>query len=343
MFLAIGTVYADPSLVGHWKLDEGTGPTAIDSSGNGNDGTLIGAPGPSWTTGKIGQALDFDGTDDYVAVPFILDLSTTDMTTTVWIYASGEDTTNDSNSIVQQENGTGIGRTWLRRASSSSTSHLPKIVFSFIGARFLESTTLIELNTWYFVVVTVEGTTRKIYVNGIEEDSNTNTPEASDGAMRIGSQKAGVSGEKWEGIIDDVRIYNRALSGSEIEKLFNMGNVDAVCEIKVDRDETEQRVAKSLHFETYNTDLELLNIWNSLFGVVPETSTDDIVTLLRLQEEFEFDLVLHHAYEAHISQTIIDELVKRCTRLPTQLNLGLAGIAKQGLDLGWPEVTRINS
>src|SRR3989338_2141929 len=51
-------------LVGHWKFDEGTGLSAVDSSGNNNTGTLVN--GPTWTTGKIGGALNFDGVDDYV-------------------------------------------------------------------------------------------------------------------------------------------------------------------------------------------------------------------------------------------------------------------------------------
>jgi hypothetical protein len=53
-------------LVGHWKFDEGSGTTATDSSGNNNTGTLVN--GPVWTTGKMGGALSFDGSDDYVDV-----------------------------------------------------------------------------------------------------------------------------------------------------------------------------------------------------------------------------------------------------------------------------------
>ena len=55
---------ADPDLVAHWKLDDGSGTTAIDSSGNGNDGTFVGDP--QWVAGKLGGALDFDGDGDYV-------------------------------------------------------------------------------------------------------------------------------------------------------------------------------------------------------------------------------------------------------------------------------------
>jgi len=56
----------DPSLVGLWHFDEGTGTTAADSSGNNNNGTLVN--GPTWTTGKVGGALSFDGVDDYASL-----------------------------------------------------------------------------------------------------------------------------------------------------------------------------------------------------------------------------------------------------------------------------------
>ncbi|MHC4629535.1 MAG: hypothetical protein ACYTDV_21380 [Planctomycetota bacterium] len=59
--------HADPSLVGWWRLDDGSGTTATDSSGNGNDGTLTG--GPTWALGRLSGALEFDGVDDYVEVP----------------------------------------------------------------------------------------------------------------------------------------------------------------------------------------------------------------------------------------------------------------------------------
>jgi hypothetical protein len=56
------------SPVGYWKFDEGSGTTALDSSGNGNTGTLMN--GPQWIDGKIGKALQFHGIDDYVEMPY---------------------------------------------------------------------------------------------------------------------------------------------------------------------------------------------------------------------------------------------------------------------------------
>src|SRR3990167_464828 len=65
----LGQDISPSGLVGWWKLDEGSGTSAGDSSGQGNTGTLAASPGtPTWTTGKIGQGLSFDGSDDYVSV-----------------------------------------------------------------------------------------------------------------------------------------------------------------------------------------------------------------------------------------------------------------------------------
>ncbi len=75
---------ADPDLVAHWKLDDGAGTTAIDSSGNGNNGVLTG--NPQWAVGKLGGALDFDGNGDYVDCGNAQIFSITDaFTLTVWV------------------------------------------------------------------------------------------------------------------------------------------------------------------------------------------------------------------------------------------------------------------
>ncbi len=74
-------------VLGHWKFDDGSGLTAKDSSGKGNNGKLIN--GPTWVTGQIGKALKFDGVDDYVDVPNSASLNPTTGKATVsaWINA----------------------------------------------------------------------------------------------------------------------------------------------------------------------------------------------------------------------------------------------------------------
>src|SRR5215211_3033810 len=73
-------------LVGHWRFDEGRTRSTADSSGNGNDGTLQGAGGPDWITGILGNALRFDGVDEYVNVPNSASLGIGgDITIAAWI------------------------------------------------------------------------------------------------------------------------------------------------------------------------------------------------------------------------------------------------------------------
>jgi len=79
-----GTGGRDESLVAHWKLDDGAGSTASDSSGQGQDGTLLG--GPAWAAGFLGGALDFDGTDDLVDAGSVLAQGTKAMTVAAWVF-----------------------------------------------------------------------------------------------------------------------------------------------------------------------------------------------------------------------------------------------------------------
>lgn len=74
---------ASGSLVAHWRLDETSGNIAYDSSGNGHDGTLQGDA--QWTSGRIGGALDFDGSDDYVDIAYSPALSLNEFTFSAWV------------------------------------------------------------------------------------------------------------------------------------------------------------------------------------------------------------------------------------------------------------------
>ena len=85
-------------LVGYWSMNEGTGTTAYDGSGNGNNGTLTN--GPQWTTGKVGGALQFDGVDDYVEVPNSTGLNPSD-TITIEAWVKGDSfSPNAHNTVV---------------------------------------------------------------------------------------------------------------------------------------------------------------------------------------------------------------------------------------------------
>jgi hypothetical protein len=207
-----------PNLVSWWKFDEGQGDIAYDSAGD-NDGTIYGA---TWTSGQIGGALDFDG-DDYVEVADDESIGggvTSSLTVSMWL-KSNVDLTTGENSYRAMEKadcyfflqgndgpiGTG-GMNFLVKRSNSN-------YHADIG-------TSLNNNQWYHLVGTFNGTDIKVYLNGILKDiTNAGGPIDDDnGILRIGSDD---SGFYFDGTIDDVRIYDRALSAGEIEELYREG------------------------------------------------------------------------------------------------------------------------
>ena len=107
------------SLLAHYALDEGSGDIAVDSSGNGNDGTINGA---TWTTGKDGGGLGFDGVNDYVTIPLI---NNDEVSVSAWFYKNANDTTrNDAifSWIQEQCKSATAGGFELRFPSSASNT-----------------------------------------------------------------------------------------------------------------------------------------------------------------------------------------------------------------------------
>ena len=191
-------------LVGHWTFDGAdtnfTTNTVTDRSGNGNHGTMINM---STTTarapGKIGQALKFDGVDDYINLSGV-NLSTVNYTLVAWIKP-----TRISNEwvVVTQDSSSGI---WVKNS----------------GINFFNSGDCIKgtlaTNSWSHVIGVSDGSGRKIYINGVLAGSCGTTATAI--INKIGSATGSYS---FNGLIDEVRVYNRALSASEVKQLYNQG------------------------------------------------------------------------------------------------------------------------
>jgi len=206
------TSVAEAELVGLWRLDETSGGTASDSSGNGNDGTLNGTS--QWEPlGKIGGALDLDGSTAYVTIPFsesLRVLNQGDLTVAAWFKLDEMPTQNKE--VFQQGDGNGAGRTWLFVAPDAE-------IRSYLGNGTTGSGFYVEADTWYHaaVVVTEGGAVDsvQVYVNG--EPSGAANPmsmEDSVGGYFIGCHKN--LSNYWDGLIDDVRLYNHALTESEL-------------------------------------------------------------------------------------------------------------------------------
>jgi chitodextrinase len=199
------------SPVAAYSFDNGSGTTVTDVSGGGNNGTISGA---TWTTaGKFGGSLSFDGVDDLVTVAdaAALDL-TTGMTLEAWIRPG---VSSSWRTIVTKEQS---GNLVYGLFSSSDTS-VPSGILS-IGSSptqdIVRGSTPLPVSTWKHLAVTYDGAVMRLYLDGaqVSTKSVTGAMPNSSGPLQIGGNK--VWPEWFQGQIDDLRIYGRALSAAEI-------------------------------------------------------------------------------------------------------------------------------
>ncbi|MFB0553778.1 MAG: LamG-like jellyroll fold domain-containing protein [Phycisphaerae bacterium] len=202
----------DPSLVGWWKFDEGAGSTAADSSGNGNHGALNGPV--EWVDGYYGKALSFTGPYNYVLVQDSPSLNPTrEITIAAWINPSWT----GNNRILQKSSGQGDNQyRLLKEWGDNLRLDLP-------GVGLLQVTgNLPTFGEWTHLAATYDGSSMKIYYNAVVvgEMAASGDMSTSTGTLCIGTKhETAPAGDEFRGMLDDVRIYNRALSQSEIKRL----------------------------------------------------------------------------------------------------------------------------
>ena len=199
-------------LVGAWSFDEGSGTNAADASGSGNTGTLAGA---GWNaSGRFGKAVSFDGVNDWVSVADSASLDVTSgITIEAWLRPtalSGWDTG------VMKESGSNFVYTLYTNTSSNRPS-------GFVGASEIEGSAQLPLNTWTHVAITYDRSNLRMYVNGTQNGVQPATAAipTSSGPLRFGGN--GVWDEWFAGLIDEVRVYNRALTATEVQGDMNTG------------------------------------------------------------------------------------------------------------------------
>ena len=201
---------ASGELIGWWRLDEGSGTMAFDSSGNGNDARFEGSP--MWVDeGKLGKALRFNGSSDYLAAPDSesLDINGDQLSIAAWI--NGEDWP-AANHVVRKIADTGTGSIYMIRVQPDTVR---VYLNTSAGETLVQGTTALTINEWTHIVLTYDGTQARIYVNGqldVSMDVSGEVTE-SDNELRIGrGEPAGY----FMGMIDDARLYNHALTESEL-------------------------------------------------------------------------------------------------------------------------------
>jgi hypothetical protein len=199
-------------LVGHWKLDDGSGTIAADATGNGHDGTLLNDP--TWVEGILGGALKFaGGSQQKVDIPFSAELNSSDQfTVSVWANVDPTGTSYRSPITSRDDNPqrgyclyvvgdntwqfwTGTGAGWNNTAGPAAS-----------------------LGEWTLVTATLSGQQRKLYINGSQvaqatADFAPNTAQI----MRIGGGKTETEGDYFfVGMVDDARVYDHALIDAEV-------------------------------------------------------------------------------------------------------------------------------
>ena len=207
-------------LKGNWKFDENTGATTADSSGNNNTGTL--SSGATWTTGQSGSAVNLDGVDDYVQVGAQSSLAlTTAGSLSAWIYPTGAGSLATYGGIIINKE----GEYELARFQDGT------IQWAFAntnpGWNWINTGYVAPLNQWTHVAVTYDSGVVKTYINGtlFHTYSGSGAIGDVDGSrndFRIGSRQLGL--HNFQGRIDEVRVYNRALSASEVTTLPSGSN-----------------------------------------------------------------------------------------------------------------------
>jgi len=202
---------ASAKLVGHWRMDEGAGTVAYDTSGYGNNGNLRGDP--AWTTGALGGALQLDGVDDFVEIPHSARLTVDDeVTVTAWLYAERYTGPNGAGyqGIIAKSNGT---RSYSLYLQSDEVLH-----FSTAGVG-TTSTGTIPLNEWVHLAAQVINGEHRYFINGSIAGSGGSgivLPGASD-ADNVVIGKTWEADRELQGRVDDVRIYDNALDEAGVQ------------------------------------------------------------------------------------------------------------------------------
>ena len=214
----VGTPLPAIGLISYWRFDDGIGTIASDSSGNGNTGNLM--SGTTWATGKLGDALSFDGQDDYVDIGY-LDVQSDGFTFSVWFNA--KDTQGDQRIISKSDGVSTSNHLWALILSANKLQTRLKINGS--TTKLTASTGFVIQNTWTHAAVTFNGDRIRMYKDGVEIISQDRSGFISTNntiPVWIGANPPVTGdGRGFNGLIDDARIYNRALSTEEIQALFN--------------------------------------------------------------------------------------------------------------------------
>jgi hypothetical protein len=210
---ALSSTASAAGLVGWWTFDETSGTTAKDSSGKGNDGRIVGTP--QWVPGKIGGALQFNGST-YVDCGNGPSLNVREQIT-IAFWFKVQAFSNTWEAFLAKGDGA------YRASRSNGTDNATHM--GITGGNYFDAVTIITDNQWHFWTGTYDGTTATIYIDGKQDATRQYSGGIGDSSsynLYIGENQQ-ATGRMLHGLLDDVRIYDRALSEQQILDLITTG------------------------------------------------------------------------------------------------------------------------
>ncbi|MDO9464530.1 MAG: LamG domain-containing protein [bacterium] len=209
-------VESETGLVAYWKFDEGSGARLADSSGNFNRGTSLGA---SWVDGKFGKALHFNGKDDYVDCRNTASFAP-ESNITVSLWGKRDSRISWADAFITKAHG-GWTASYAIRES--------RFIINFVTQG--EKTVYFgdqPFGVWTHYAFTYDGSKMRGYINGVEVAKSpvsvTDTIKYSSAPLIIGAHGSTGAGSL-NGAIDEVRIYNKALSAEQIKELYQKSDI----------------------------------------------------------------------------------------------------------------------
>ncbi|MCX6355643.1 MAG: LamG domain-containing protein [Candidatus Aureabacteria bacterium] len=210
-------------LISYYKFDESSGSSASESVLGTYNLTTISSP--SWVAGKIGNALEFYGTADYAyRADTGLPLGSNARSVSLWVYLNGDASYGQFLAYGTHTNSNFYGS----RVGATTTNKLSFMAHG--GSYDWDNITTLSPSQWYHVVLKYNGTTLEYFVNGTSAGTASRTLNTvSDGTFSVGAKESnGIYDSFFKGKIDELGIWNRALSPSEISELWNSGSGKAL-------------------------------------------------------------------------------------------------------------------
>lgn len=277
-------------LIAHWTFDDAGGTTAVDLVG-GNDGTLIN--GPTWATGHIGGALEFDGTNDYVGTLNNI-FSNAQLASGATLSAWFKTDSTAYSLIADMEGYLNLGINFVAVPN-------PGKLFGMVDGghhRFFSDSDVTD-NNWHHAAIVWDGAgTATLYLDGVNVSSGSSGPPTPDMKSRpfaIGTHSA--LGAYYDGIIDDVRVYDRALSADEVGQLsgieligLDIEGADAVAE-------NSQAQYKAIAYYNNDSAKDVTNL--AVWSVEPNTNSSIAAGILTTEAiDVPQDVIITAQYSA---------------------------------------------